>query len=81
MRFAFLAILAAALTSSTLAACEPVSLAAPPQYIVLPADAGSAYVIPSNKPRYAYGWFGAQSRTSWSRHFGYYRNYTQWKWK
>ncbi len=27
---------------------------------------------------YAYGWFGAQPRQHWSRHFGYYRNYTEW---
>jgi hypothetical protein len=27
---------------------------------------------------YAYGWFGAAPRKHWSRHFGYYRNYTQW---
>ena len=27
---------------------------------------------------YAYGWFGAAPRRHWSRHFGYYRNYTQW---
>ena len=29
-------------------------------------------------PTYAYGWFGAPPRKHWSRHFGYYRNYTQW---
>ena len=27
---------------------------------------------------YSYGWFGAPPRQHWSRHFGYYRNYTQW---
>jgi hypothetical protein len=27
---------------------------------------------------YAYGWFGAQPRRHWSRHFGYYRTYTEW---
>ena len=27
---------------------------------------------------YAYGWFGAQPRRHWSRHFGYYREYTEW---
>ena len=27
---------------------------------------------------YAYGWFGAQPRRHWTRHFGYYRNYTEW---
>ena len=28
---------------------------------------------------YSYGWFGAPPRQHWSRHFGTYRNYTQWK--
>lgn len=27
---------------------------------------------------YAYGWFGTQPRTHWSRHFGFHRSYTQW---
>jgi hypothetical protein len=27
---------------------------------------------------YAYGWFGAQPRRHMTRHFGYYRNYTEW---
>jgi hypothetical protein len=27
---------------------------------------------------YAYGFFGAPPRSHKSRHFGYYRNYTQW---
>jgi hypothetical protein len=27
---------------------------------------------------YAYGWFGVPPRQHWSRHFGFYRNYTQW---
>jgi hypothetical protein len=27
---------------------------------------------------YAYGFFGAAPRSHASRHFGYYRNYTQW---
>lgn len=30
-----------------------------------------------SKP-YPYGWFGAPPRQHWTRHFGYYRNYTQW---
>ncbi len=29
-------------------------------------------------PTYNYGWFGAAPQRQWSRHFGYYRNYTQW---
>jgi hypothetical protein len=27
---------------------------------------------------YSYGWFGVKPRRHWSRHFGYYRNYTEW---
>jgi len=27
---------------------------------------------------YAYGWFGAAPRSHASRHFGFYRTYTQW---
>ena len=27
---------------------------------------------------YSYGWFGAQPVRQWTRHFGYYRNYTEW---
>lgn len=27
---------------------------------------------------YSYGWFGQKPRPQWSRHFGYYRNYTEW---
>ena len=27
---------------------------------------------------YSYGWFGAKPHPQWSRHFGYYRNYTEW---
>ena len=31
---------------------------------------------------YAYGWFGAHApRPHWSRHFGYYRNFTEWSGK
>ncbi len=27
---------------------------------------------------YAYGWFGAEPRMHWTRHFGYYQTYTEW---
>lgn len=30
---------------------------------------------------YAYGWFGAQPKKKGSRHFGYYRNFTQWSFR
>jgi len=29
-------------------------------------------------PAYSYGWFGAKPHRQWTRHFGYYRNYTEW---
>ena len=66
--------------------------AAPPRYLLLQVDAapiprpnaghqglGSNNGQPAQP--YAYGWFGASSRQHWSRHFGYYRNYTQWSGK
>jgi hypothetical protein len=57
-------------------AADPVS----PRYLVLPADMGIGHLVPSGTPHYAYGWFGVPPRkTSWTRHFGHYRNYTQWK--
>ncbi len=28
---------------------------------------------------FAYGWFGVAPRRHYSRHFGYYREFTQWK--
>lgn len=51
----------------------------PAPYLVLPPAPRSAYLLPVNTPRYAYGWFGVQPRHHWSRHFGFYRDYTQWK--
>lgn len=30
---------------------------------------------------YAYGWFGASPRTHATRHFGYYKLYTEWSWR
>ena len=33
---------------------------------------------PRLKVAYPYGYFGAQGGKTWSRHFGYYRRYTQW---
>ena len=91
MKSALLAVVAAAFLSSTLAAEELVAgnevVAAsvvappPPRYIVLPPSGAYGSFTPSDPPRYAYGWFGAQPRQTWFRHFGYYRNYTQWRLK
>jgi hypothetical protein len=50
-------------------------------YVILgppSAHAAGNYGIRVTAPTYAYGWFGVQPRRHWSRHFGYYRNYTQW---
>ena len=71
--------------------CTSVSTlpAAPPAYLVLEAPAAPIPQRPSHSGHpgreipvatqaYAYGWFGVQPRQHWSRHFGYYRNYTQW---
>ena len=71
----------------------PALAQAPPSYLILrtPQHATSVvphtpggyspprgYAIPVQRPTYAYGWFGAAPRQHWSRHTGYYRNYTQW---
>jgi hypothetical protein len=84
-------LIAALLTLAAAAGCaEPAHAQATP-YIILQTptprtshgpqpprinSAGIAY--PVAPPTYAYGWFGVQPRRHWSRHFGYYRNYTQW---
>jgi hypothetical protein len=57
-----------------------------PSYLILRAPAqshrGHAYYPGRGyevKPQtYAYGWFGAQPRSHWKRHTGYYSNYIQW---
>ena len=38
---------------------------------------GRAYAVETQA--YNYGWFGTKSGPTWSRSFGYARNYTQWK--
>ena len=60
-----------------------------PSYLILRAPAaphphhprhgqypGQGYGVQTRT--YAYGWFGVPPRRHWSRHFGYYRNYTEW---
>ena len=68
-----------------------ISWAGPPAYLLVRrpespgqhyrpgvADASAHDVRASG---YAYGWFGAAPRSHASRHFGYFRTYTQWsKW-
>jgi len=59
-----------------------------PQYLLLRTPpSGSHHVSQGynrgigegvSTPAYSYGYFGVQPRTHVSRHFGYYRNYTEW---
>jgi hypothetical protein len=62
--------------------------AAPPTYLLLrKMETPGPYRVPGKPPAamqptrsygYAYGWFGAAPRQHAARHFGYYRNYTEW---
>jgi hypothetical protein len=84
MKSAWIAVVLALIAASRLKAMEPVAeFVKPPapSYLVLPPASRDGSMIPSHAPRYSYGWFGVQPRKSWYRHFGYYRDYTQWKWK
>ena len=42
------------------------------------SDYTLAPVYTTTRRSYAYGWFGAQPRTHYTRHFGFFRGYTQW---
>ena len=88
MRLLFLCIFFAAASAAVPAMSQ--EMAAPrPSYLILrvptapvprhPAHGhypGNALAVEATP--YAYGWFGAQPRRHWSRHFGYYREYTEW---
>jgi hypothetical protein len=62
--------------------------AGPPAYLILrrPESPGRHYhpgysdaaMYDARTSGYAYGFFGVAPRSHASRHFGYYRNYTQW---
>lgn len=62
--------------------------AAPPTYRILRRSESpgkhhqlgkpAAVMTESRTTGYAYGYFGAPPRSHASRHFGYYRTYTQW---
>ena len=64
------------------------AFAAPPAYLVLRQHASpgqnhrpghaDAAMYDARTSGYAYGYFGATPRSHASRHFGYYRTYTQW---
>ena len=88
MRWLFLCMFFAA--ASAVAPAVSQEMPAPrPSYLILrvpaaPAPHGLAHGhYPGNgvaveATPYAYGWFGVQPRRHWSRHFGYYREYTEW---
>ena len=49
---------------------------APPYLTLRSSTQGRVRAVPVTP--YAYGWFGATPRRQCVRHFGYYRDYTQW---
>jgi hypothetical protein len=65
-----------------------IATAGPPSYLILrrPESPGNRYapgyydaaMYDARTSGYAYGFFGVAPRSHASRHFGYYRNYTQW---
>jgi len=66
----------------------PAAQAGPPSYLLLrtPEAPGphhhpgypAAITYDVRSYPYAYGWFGVAPRSHASRHFGFYRTYTQW---
>lgn len=68
-----------------------VASAGPPSYLLLrqPESPGpyhhpgypSAARYDVRSCGYAYGYFGVTPRMHASRHFGFYRDYTQWSWR
>ena len=76
----------AALVAS--AVVPSIATAGPPSYLLLrqPESPGPHYhpgypaaiTYDVRAYPYAYGWFGVAPRSHASRHFGYYRTYTQW---
>jgi formate hydrogenlyase subunit 3/multisubunit Na+/H+ antiporter MnhD subunit len=68
--------------------CSAPAAAGPPSYLVLrrqeaPAKHNQpgkydAAIYDARTSGYAYGFFGVAPRSHVSRHFGTYRNYTQW---
>jgi hypothetical protein len=66
----------------------PAHAAGPPAYLLLRRaespgkhyhpGAADAAMYDARTSGYAYGFFGVAPRSHASRHFGYYRNFTQW---
>ncbi len=48
----------------------------PPHLTIQRGRQGATHPMPA--ARYAYGWFGVKPRHHCVRHFGYFRNFTQW---
>jgi hypothetical protein len=77
------------IAAGVLASCLTASaVAGPPTYLMLrrPESPGKHYqpgkpdaaMLDARTSGYAYGFFGVAPRAHASRHFGNYRNYTQW---
>ena len=81
-----LALPALLITAAMLCSATTPAQAGPPSYLLLrqATEPASHPGIAVGRPvdvraqGYAYGYFGAAPRTHGERHFGYYRNYTQW---
>ena len=81
-------LLSTVLTGLVLIFAVNAALATPPAYLVLRRHASpgqnhrpghaDAAMFDARASGYAYGYFGAAPRSHASRHFGYYRTYTQW---
>ena len=85
-------LLSALLIGFFMAMANGTSFAASPNYVLLRVESPSLshHSVHGNGPNvaqtpaaqpYAYGWFGVPPRKHWSRHFGFYREYTQWSGK
>jgi hypothetical protein len=72
--------------------CPAVHAASPSEYVILHPNMVKmgkhgkriyhpAEEVPAVAQGYAYGWFGAAPRNHWSRHTGYYDNYTRWSYR
>jgi hypothetical protein len=80
-------IIATATLIAALSLASPAT-AGPPSYLLLrrAESPGNRYapghydaaMYDARTSGYAYGFFGVAPRSHASRHFGYYRNYTQW---
>ncbi len=85
IRRAFVALIAAGVLSFALGG---IARAEQPTYLMLrrPESPGKHYqpgrtdaaMLDARTSGYAYGFFGVAPRSHASRHFGYYRNFTQW---